>query len=272
LSKLSADGFTYSVIVADNDQSESARSQVEKFDATSLIRATYCVEREQNIALVRNKALQHADGEFIAFIDDDEIPQVDWLCKLFETLQRFKADGVLGPVNPYFDSTPPRWVTRGRFFDRPGHLTGHNLKWTDCRTGNVLFRRRILGDMEAPFRSQFGTAGEDMDFFRRMIEDGYKFVWCSDAVALELVPSERCRRSFLLKRALLRGSNFPKHPTDKVKNILKSMVAVPTYALALPILLGFGQHIFLKYLIKLCDHASRLLAFSGVILANKRES
>ena len=29
----------------------------------------YCVEPRQNIALTRNKAIEHAKGDFIAFID-----------------------------------------------------------------------------------------------------------------------------------------------------------------------------------------------------------
>jgi hypothetical protein len=51
----------------------------------------------------RNKALLHAEGNFIAFIDDDEFPEDDWLCNLFKACMRFGVDGVLGPVNPHFE-------------------------------------------------------------------------------------------------------------------------------------------------------------------------
>jgi hypothetical protein len=47
---------------------------------------------------------------------------------------------------------------------------------------------------------------------------------------------------------------------------------VPCYALSLPILALFGQHVFLKHLIKLFDHASRLLAFVGLKLVTQRET
>jgi hypothetical protein len=86
------------------------------------------------------------------------------------------------------------------------------------------------------------------------------------------VPSLRCSRSYLLRRALLRGSNFPKHPTDRLKSAAKSLVAVPCYTVALPIFAIFGQHIFLKYLIKLLDHASRLLAYLGLRLVTERQA
>ena len=91
-------------------------------------------------------------------------------------------------------------------------------------------------------------------------------------MAHELVPASRCNREYLLRRALLRGSNFHKHPTDRLKNAAKSLVAVPCYALALPVLALFGQHVFLKYLIKLLDHGSRLIAYLGISAVTQRHT
>ena len=264
--------FSFAIIVADNDSERSAESSVAEFAATSQVQVRYCVEPEQNIAKVRNRALSHANGEFVAFIDDDEIPAEDWLWRLFTSCRRFDVDGVLGPVEPYFDTAPPEWVTKGKFFDRPTHPSGYQLSWTDCRTGNVLLRRSILTGIKEPFRPQFGTGGEDTDFFHRMTDLGFRFVWCREAAVRELIPPFRCSRSFLVKRALLRGSNFPKYPAERAKNIAKSLIAVPAYALALPILALCGQHLLMKYLVKLCDHAARLLSLSGVAVVNERET
>jgi succinoglycan biosynthesis protein ExoM len=266
------DLFTYSAVVADNDSAQSARHVVAAFSSTPPMQVTYCCESQQNIALARNKALEHAEGDFIAFIDDDEFPIDDWLCNLFKTCVAYGVDGVLGPVKPHFESDPPRWVQKGKFFERPTYSSGHELIWSQCRSGNVLFRKDILGTVITPFRSEFDTAGEDVDFFRRMIEKAHKFVWCNEAVAYEVVPSSRCKRSYLLKRALLRGSNFPKHPTHRLRNATRSLIAVPCYTLALPILALFGQHMFLKYLIKLLDHSSRLLAYVGLSSVTRRQT
>ena len=264
--------FGYSLVVADNDRARSAEQSVVEFSATSQLSVTYCVEPRQNIALARNRALQHAVGTFIAFIDDDEFPAEDWLYNLFKVQMTLGVDGVLGPVKPYFESDPPSWVKKGKFFERPTHATGFKMSWGEARTGNVLFRRSILTSVNTPFRSEFNTAGEDVDFFRRMAEKGCVFVWCNEAVVYEVVPPSRCTRSYLLKRALLRGSNFSKHPRHRIRNGAKSLIAVPCYAVSLPILALFGQHVFLRYLIKLLDHASRLLAFAGLRLVTQRET
>jgi succinoglycan biosynthesis protein ExoM len=264
--------FTYSVVVADNDCMRSAQQVVAAFSSTTCLPVEYCVEAQQNIALARNKALQHAVGNLIAFIDDDEFPAADWLCNLFKAYVAYGVDGVLGPVKPYFEVDPPRWVKKGRFFERPSYATGYKVSWHETRTGNLLFKKNILDGTDTPFRVEFDTGGEDVDFFRRMIEKGCEFVWCNEAPVYEVVPPSRCKRSYLLKRALLRGSNFPKHPQHRIRNVAKSLIAVPCYMLVLPTLVLFGQHVFLKYLIKLLDHASRLLAFLGLSLVTRRET
>ena len=264
--------FTYSVVVADNDDRKTAEETVIGFSDHADLPVRYCVQPEQNIALARNTALDHATGDYIAFIDDDEFPDQDWLLSLFQACSKFGADGVLGPVKPHFEVDPPLWVKKGKFFDRPVFATGFRVPWPATRTGNVLFKRNILDGVDMPFSSQFDAAGEDVDFFRRMIQRGYSFVWCDEAVVYEHVPESRCRRRYLLRRALLRGSSFPKQSAHRVRNAIKSVIAVPCYTLALPVLALAGHHVFLKYLIKLFDHASRLCALLGLPLVTQRET
>jgi len=263
--------FTYSIVVADNDASRSAEPVISKAAALSVVPIAYCVEPRQNIALARNQVVSHAEGDCIAFIDDDEWPSDDWLLQLFETMVKFDVSGVLGPVKPSYECPPPAWMIRGRFFERPSYPTGHQMHWSETRTGNVLFRKDILAPNESAFREEFDTGAEDVDFFRRMASRGCVFVWCDEAIVYESVPAARCNRTYLLRRALLRGTIFAKHPTDRFKNTIKSMVAVPCYAVALPFLALLGQHHFFRYAIKICDHGSRLLAVFGLPLITSRK-
>jgi glycosyltransferase involved in cell wall biosynthesis len=264
--------FTYDVVIADNDRARSAESTMREVALASSLRITYCAEPQQNISLARNRAIAHATGELLAFIDDDEVPMTEWLYQLFQIRARYQVDGVLGPVLARFEHEPPQWVTRGRFFDRPRHPTGTPVMWSEARTGNVLVAANVVRGLEPPFRPEFGSGGEDMDFFRRLMANGRRLVWCDEAVAYEVVPPYRCTRGFLIRRALLRGSNFPKQQGHRGRNVVKSIIAVPCYTLALPILALMGQHLFVAYLVKLLDHSSRLLAVAGVPVMKERET
>jgi glycosyltransferase involved in cell wall biosynthesis len=250
--------FTYSIVVADNHHLRSAEAVVKDFAAASAIPVRYCVEPQQNIARTRNRAVENASGDFLAFIDDDEFPAKQWLLNLFKACNEYGVDGVLGPVKRHFDEKPPHWVVKGKFYQRPTHPTGFVMNWRETRTGNVLVRKRILPDGEPPFRPEF-RASEDQDFFRRMIEKGRVFIWCDEAVAYEVVPPNRWKRSYMLRKALLRGSATLLHPTFGIRDIAKSVIAVPAYTMALPFMLLLGQHRFMDLLVRLFDHLGKLL-------------
>lgn len=254
--------FTFSVVVVDNDRLRSAEATVSKFKVNLLLEVDYFVEPRQNIALARNKAIENAHGDFIALIDDDEFPEPNWLLELLKACNKHQVSGVLGPVKRYFDTKPPDWILKGKFYDRPTGRTGSIVEWRSARTGNVLLKKQVFVEGQPPFRPEF-RAGEDQDFFRRMIDNGHSFVWCNDAIAYEVVPEMRWERRFMLKQALLRGATARLQPLG-TRDITKSIIAVPAYAALLPVGLVCGQHWFMTFLVKLCDHAGKLLALAGI--------
>ena len=263
--------FTYSAVVVDNDCNQSAKSTSESLKKSSKIYIDYYVEPEQNIALARNKAVRNAKGDFIAFIDDDEHPASNWLLNLYKAYYKFNADGGLGPIKPHFEIEPPQWIIQGKLCDRDSFPTGtiiQNPKFT--RTGNVLLSRKVFLEEEIPFDPRFGkTGGEDVDFFNRMIQKGKVFVWCDEAYVYEIVPPERLKRSYFMKRALLRGLvNSTKVPFISF-DLLKSVVAFILYTPALLVLL-FRHDLFMKYLVKDCDHIGKLLGKCGVKIIKER--
>lgn len=253
--------FTFSMVVADNDREQSAKQVADEAAKGSPVPIKYCVEPTQNIAMARNKAVVNSYGDFVVFIDDDELPPSDWLLSAYRTCVKYGVEGVLAPVRPRFEHQPPGWLIKGGFCERPEHPTGYKVGWREARTGNVLLRRSIFDGMQEPFRPEFGSGGEDTEFFKRLTEQGATFLWCNEAAVYEVVPPERCTRSYLLKRAWQRGQSAKRLTT--FGGICKSLVAVPAYALMLPFLLLAGHHWFMRYLIRICDHAGKICAILG---------
>lgn len=255
--------FTFSIVVADNDEARSAESTVKEFAQITEVAVTYCVEPRRNIALARNMVVSHAEGDFLAFIDDDEFPAPFWLRTLFKNCNEYKVDGVLGPVKRHFDQPPPAWFKKSSIYDRPVNPTGERVEWEDARTGNVLLRRRIIAGEEAPFRPEY-RAGEDQDFFRRKIEAGCVFIWSSDAIVFETIPPARWKRRYILRKAALQGATAALQPNCTAFNIAKSIVAVPLYLLIAPFTLLIGQHVFMALMVKIVDHSGKLLMRMGI--------
>jgi succinoglycan biosynthesis protein ExoM len=256
--------FTYSIVVADNDRLRSAESVAGDFAARSAVQLTYCVEPQPGIPFARNRVVANATGDYLAFIDDDEFPGQDWLLTLLQACREYNVDGVLGPVKPYFQQTPPRWLLKSKLYDRRTYSTGTPVDWRNSRTGNVLIKRKVVKTCPQPFRPQFAR-GEDVDFFRRMIAVGFRFVWCDEAVAYEEVPPARWQRAEILRRAWQRGRCAALQPVG-ARGVGKSLVAIFVYTAALPFALVMGQHRFMQLMVKLCDHAAKL----GALVRRRR--
>ena len=62
----------------------------------------------------------------------------------------------------------------------------------------------------------------------------------------------------------MHGGYAAMQPDCGARSILKSVIAVPLYTLGLPFALLAGQHRFMTLLVKLCDHAGKLLFLAGI--------
>jgi succinoglycan biosynthesis protein ExoM len=260
--------FRYDVVVVDNDKDGSARLVVEFESSLTKKPIRYFIEPEQNIALARNKAVENAKGDLIAFIDDDELPDSRWLLNMYKSLRFFETAGVLGPVLPRYDVPPPVWVVKGGFFDRPTYYSGCYLSWWLTRTGNCLLKASLFRGPGGRFEPDFGSGGEDRDFFRRMIQRGHVFVWCAEAPIEETVPPDRWNVLTMVRRALLRGKMTYLARRSYPSNLIGSYAAVMVYSVGLPVLLigapVFGFETFMKTLIRNCDHLGKVLALFGI--------
>jgi len=267
--------FTFSICVVDNDATGSAEPVVSSVKSSCDIRIDYFVEPQQSIALSRNRAVTNSRGDYVAFIDDDELPCDKWLYELYTTCREYHADAVFGPILPLFEQPPPVWVRKGKIFERRSFSSGTRIReFRDTRTGNVLIAKKVFENIGL-FDPKFGrTGGEDVDFFKRLIDAGYRLYWSEEAPVEETVPPARWELNNLLRRALVRGNiTVTLQPAAARFSIcLKSFTAVGVYSLMLPFLLIRGKGYCIRYLIKLCDHAGKILSILHIKMFQKREA
>lgn len=194
-------------VVVDNDAALSARDAALQWATSAPITVTYLSQPQQNIALTRNMGLDHATAPWIALIDDDEVPDENWLESLLSAAQRYEADAVFAPVISEFDSSAPAWATQGTIFQRKRFATGTVIPQKETRTGNVLLRASRLAHDRFRFDRELGlSGGEDSEFFSRLATAGYRMVWCDEACVREWTPPARTTMNWVLKRAFRVGS------------------------------------------------------------------
>ncbi|MEM7228767.1 MAG: glycosyltransferase [Planctomycetota bacterium] len=190
------------VIVVDNDAAASAENAVDDAGWDIALPVRYVVEPRAGIPFARNRVVAEMapDADMLAFIDDDEVPEEQWLDALMQAMETFDADVVAGPTLRRFDADTPRWVTEGTLFNRKRYATGERRDTAD--TGNVLTRRRVFERFSVPFDESIGQAGgSDREFYRRVNDADFVIVWADDAIVHERVPPDRATASWVLRRA-----------------------------------------------------------------------
>lgn len=191
------------LIVADNDAAPSAKAAVEGLIAPFPV--SYVHEPRPGVANVRNAALAAAQGEFIAFLDDDEEAPPNWLASLLATQGATDADAVFGPVRGRAPDGVRHRAYLEDFFSRHGpEVSGPIDEPYGC--GNSLIRRAALPHPTTPFDpSRNASGGEDDLLFAQMAAAGARFAWSAEAWVWEDPIPSRLNLAYALRRAFAYG-------------------------------------------------------------------
>ncbi len=190
---------TIEIVVVDDDPKWSAESIVEAIASTAPRPVYYVRSGARNVAAARNACLDAAWGSWIAFIDDDEIAEPDWLSRLIAAQLDHGADVVKGFVRAVYPLGTPDWVKIADPYTRDYGPTGTQPK--RLATGNVLFLRDMVERHQLRFNTTFGrSGGEDTEFFRCLRATGAKIVASRDAIVNEIVPESRTTKVYLVSR------------------------------------------------------------------------
>ena len=209
------DGCSLEIIVVDNDAEGSGRAICEAVDGGS-VTIDYRINAERNLASVRNATMESASGELLAFIDDDEWAEPDWIASLYQAMQQYQADGVFGPVNVHYPESTPDWIAQGDMFGKDKHSTGAVLK--KGATSNALLKSEWVVEKGFRFDPLFGkSGGEDTDFFHRIFKAGGKLVFDNAAVVSETVEPHRLNMAYLKKQNVRIGQTHWNYLWSKQK-------------------------------------------------------
>ena len=201
-------GVALQVVVVDNDPSGSAKAVCDEMVDRHAYPLRYVLEKRRGIPIARNAALGVAlsGSDFIAFIDDDEVPEPDWLAELLRVQSCYKTEVVTGPCLPRYVQSPPRWIVEGEFHERPRYPTG-TLRHV-AFTHNALVRAAVFESFEEHFDESMAlSGGEDEEFFTRAAAGGFRIVWADNAIVHESVPESRLTVRWILWRAFRVGTS-----------------------------------------------------------------
>lgn len=211
LCEQSLDSSEYEVIVVDNDSTDHTRSVVEKFRyKCSNIR--YCLETKIGLSHARNRGWLEAQGEYVAYTDDDCKLPPQWLMLAKEIIAQKSPAVFGGPYFPFYDAPKPHWFKdsyRSRSFGDEACFLSHH----EDLIGNNLFIKRILLEKFGGFAADLGMNGKqiaygeetDLQIRMRKAMPELEIFYNPQLYVYHLVRAERMKTGWLIREFFAKG-------------------------------------------------------------------
>lgn len=216
------DGISVHVIVANNDDFDTVRDDIKNCALAFGLNMTYIHAPARNISIARNACIAACKSRWLAFIDDDELADPDWLSLLLR--EKNHSHFVFGPCEAVYPPDAPNWMREADIHSN--RMTSTGAPWNGY-TSNVLMDLNFVRRHELQFSESLGqTGGEDTYFFFLANERGGKFAYCSEARVFEPVTEDRLTFSWAARRRFRSGQIHYLLLTERKKHSHAQLAAI----------------------------------------------
>jgi GT2 family glycosyltransferase len=205
--------FTYEVLVVDNNSSDDTPAVIDQAarESRAILRGVH--ETKPGVAAARNRGVREARGSWIAFFDDDQIADADWLYELRRGAQEHSSRIVGGAVHLLLPENCERdldpfcrmLLGESRWSDEPQQYNHH----INPGAGNLMVERTVFE--EVGLFNEALRRGEDTDLYRRTRAAGMAAWYLPAAIIHHMTPDERLTDEYLLKLSRNMGDLLAQH-------------------------------------------------------------
>ena len=204
------------VIVVDNNSTDGTRQTVDKIMADGFpFVLRYVFEPNQGLSHARNRGADEASGLYIAFMDDDERIDEDYLARLEPAFRSTQAICIGGPYVLCDNEPMPGWLPPLLQLSTGQQHYGKEVKVLDHENGrllggNMAFIRQELLDI-GKYNTHLGRsgssllAGEDYELQDRLHKAGKKVVFHPGLIQYTPLAPGRSKKSFWRRQRFDRG-------------------------------------------------------------------
>lgn len=219
------------VVIADDSASGVVEPMLSELSINWPFELKVVTSAAANIAIARNTCLQNATGDYLAFIDDDETADKDWIDSFITLAEDTKADAMFGPVNAIYPPDAVKWICDAKPFVKVTGARGDKV--STGSTCNAFVKKSVIDDFKLSFRPDLGkSGGEDTAFFAQLNRMGGILIASDNAMVYENVPLDRLNINHLRSRYIRGGQTYAnlfingKSPASRIFEYAKTSLKI----------------------------------------------
>jgi glycosyltransferase involved in cell wall biosynthesis len=221
----------WEVLVVDNNSKDRTREVTVECCLRHPSRVRYLFEAKQGLSNARNAGIHEAQGEIIAFTDDDVTVEPTWLRNLTQPLLKNQCAGTAGRIL-LGDFEPPSWLAISGSHNLGGSLVqfdlgDESLPLDRAPFGASMAFQKTVFDECGGFRTDLGRSGtslignEDTEFGLRLISKGLPLIYVHSAIVYHPVPRERLTKKFFRSYWFAHGRALVRQQAERPSSFWK---------------------------------------------------
>ncbi|MBD2665437.1 glycosyl transferase, family 2 [Richelia sinica FACHB-800] len=211
LNQTGIEHFKWEIIVIDNNSSDNTSNIVsvyqEKNQEQPII--SYYVEHQQGVGFARLRAVREAKGNLVAFLDDDNLPDPNWLFAAYEFGLKYPTAGAWGgQIHANFEVNPPENFAKIQAFlairehgNKPYIFDADNLR---LPPGAALVVRKQVWCEHVPKQPTLSGAlpgGDDYEALLHIHKSGWQVWYNPEMHTYHQIPKWRLEKDYLMRLA-----------------------------------------------------------------------
>jgi GT2 family glycosyltransferase len=233
----------YEIIVADNNSSDDSVPYIQAAFAPHLQKMKFLVlDKNYGPAKARNKAMEIANGKYVAFLDNDTKVDKDWL---ITAIDLFRSDETIGCIQCklLLMDQKDRFDYAGEYLDHKGFLVqralhkeidqGQHDQYVEilaAKSAGMFIRKDVFEKING-FDEDYFIYVEETDLGWRSWHLGYKTVFCPESIVYHKFSTSSIILTQEKHNYNIRFHGTKNYITTLVKNLsARSMIVIlPTH-------------------------------------------
>lgn len=210
--QINSEGISWEVIIVDNNSTDGTRGLVERYQSSWLpnVPLRYAFESQQGVAHARQKGVDEAQGELFGFLDDDMVPEADWVEKTCLFAKEHPKAGAWGSqIHGVYEGPLPQNFEKLKMFLAINERGQKELMYLPTKKmlppGGGLAVRKDLWIQHVPrtlvlgvMGGSRGLGGEDIEAMLYLQHNGYEIWYAPAMVVYHRIPRKRLEKKYLL--------------------------------------------------------------------------